>query len=118
MPWYAPPSDAEIEQTLILWSSILTTQVQGNPSNHGNPLAKDSHTPAEQVSIAIRDALAAKPAWENMSFPDRAAIFLKAAELISGKYRYDIMAATMLGQGKNIWQAEIDAAAESCDFLR
>jgi 1-pyrroline-5-carboxylate dehydrogenase len=45
-------------------------------------------------------------------------VFLKAADLISGKYRYDIMAATMLGQGKNAWQAEIDAAAELCDFLR
>ena len=53
-----------------------------------------------------------------MSFADRAAIFLKAADLISGKYRHQIMAATMLGQGKNIWQAEIDAAAELVDFLR
>lgn len=53
-----------------------------------------------------------------MPFADRAAIFLKAADLISTKYRYEIMAATMLGQGKNAWQAEIDAAAELCDFLR
>lgn len=53
-----------------------------------------------------------------MPFADRAAIFLKAADLVSTKYRYDIMAATMLGQGKNAWQAEIDAAAELCDFLR
>jgi 1-pyrroline-5-carboxylate dehydrogenase len=45
-------------------------------------------------------------------------VFLKAADLISGKYRYDIMAATMIGQGKNAWQAEIDAAAELVDFLR
>lgn len=53
-----------------------------------------------------------------MPFTDRAAIFLKAADLISGKYRYEIMAATMAGQGKNAWQAEIDAAAETCDFFR
>ena len=53
-----------------------------------------------------------------MTFADRAAIFLKAADLISGKYRYELMALTMLGQGKNAWQAEIDAAAELCDFLR
>ena len=53
-----------------------------------------------------------------MPFADRAAIFLKAADLISGKYRYEIMAATMLGQGKNAYQAEIDAAAEICDFFR
>jgi delta 1-pyrroline-5-carboxylate dehydrogenase len=53
-----------------------------------------------------------------LPFADRAAVFLKAADLISGKYRYDVMAATILGQGKNVWQAEIDAAAELCDFLR
>lgn len=53
-----------------------------------------------------------------MPFADRAAIFLKAADLLSNKYRYKIMAATMLGQGKNAFQAEIDAAAELCDFLR
>lgn len=47
-----------------------------------------------------------------MPWNDRAAIYLKAADLVSGKYRYKLMAATMLGQGKNIWQAEIDAAAE------
>lgn len=45
-------------------------------------------------------------------------MFLKAADLIAGKYRYDVMAATILGQGKNAWQAEIDAAAELVDFLR
>ena len=53
-----------------------------------------------------------------MPFADRAAVFLKAADLIAGKYRYEIMAATMLGQGKNAWQAEIDSAAELVDFLR
>lgn len=70
------------------------------------------------VSKAIDAALAAKPAWESLPFADRAAVFLKAADLISTKYRYDIMAATMLGQGKNAWQAEIDAAAELADFFR
>lgn len=59
-----------------------------------------------------------KPAWESLPFADRAAVFLKAADLISTKYRYDVMAATILGQGKNAWQAEIDAAAELCDFFR
>ncbi|KAF9881156.1 hypothetical protein CkaCkLH20_01306 [Colletotrichum karsti] len=71
-----------------------------------------------EVNTAIERALEAKSTWENKSFTDRAAVFLRAAELIAGKYRHDIMAATMLGQGKNIWQAEIDSAAESCDFLR
>ena len=62
--------------------------------------------------------MAAKPAWESLPFADRAAVFLKAADLISTKYRYELMAATILGQGKNAWQAEIDAAAELVDFLR
>ena len=70
------------------------------------------------MAQAIEAALEAKPAWESLSFADRAAIFLKAAELVAGKYRYDLMAATMIGQGKNAWQAEIDAAAELADFLR
>lgn len=70
------------------------------------------------MSTAIDAALAAKPQWESLPFADRAAVFLKAADLVSTKYRYDIMAATMVGQGKNAYQAEIDAAAELCDFLR
>lgn len=60
----------------------------------------------------------AKSAWESLPFADRAAVFLKAADLISSKYRYEVMASAMIGQGKNAWQAEIDAAAELCDFLR
>lgn len=70
------------------------------------------------MATAIESALAAKSTWESLPFADRAAIFLKAADLISGKYRYKLLAATILGQGKNVWQAEIDAAAELIDFLR
>lgn len=81
-------------------------------------MATYSKASPEDVAKAIDSALAAKEAWASLPFADRAAVFLKAADLISGKYRYDIMAATMLGQGKNAWQAEIDAAAELCDFLR
>jgi 1-pyrroline-5-carboxylate dehydrogenase len=66
------------------------------------------------VASAIDGALSAKAEWEAMPWNDRAAIFLRAAELVSGKYRYKLVAATMLGQGKNAWQAEIDAAAEVC----
>jgi 1-pyrroline-5-carboxylate dehydrogenase len=91
---------------------------QSNPSEHSTTVANFSNASSSDVSTAISSALAAKPEWENLPFADRAAIFLKAADLISGKYRYEIMAATMLGQGKNAWQAEIDAAAELCDFLR
>ena len=70
------------------------------------------------VSQAIDAALAAKEGWENMDWQDRAAIFLKVADLISGPYRQKIAAATMLGQGKNIYQAEIDSVAELADFMR
>nr|XP_036578457.1 delta-1-pyrroline-5-carboxylate dehydrogenase [Colletotrichum truncatum]KAF6785700.1 delta-1-pyrroline-5-carboxylate dehydrogenase [Colletotrichum truncatum] len=88
------------------------------PSDHSSTLVEYSQTTPEQVNRAIERALKAKSAWENTPFTTRAAVFLRAAELIAGKYRHDIIAATMLGQGKNIWQAEIDSAAESCDFLR
>eukprot|EP01113_Clastostelium_recurvatum_P046341 TRINITY_DN810_c0_g1_i2.p1 TRINITY_DN810_c0_g1~~TRINITY_DN810_c0_g1_i2.p1 ORF type:complete len:585 (+),score=185.22 TRINITY_DN810_c0_g1_i2:103-1755(+) len=67
---------------------------------------------------AVESAMKAKPAWEALPFEDRAAIFIKTADLLAGKYRYEILAATMLGQGKTVWQAEIDAAAETIDFLR
>ncbi|KAI4283077.1 MAG: hypothetical protein L6R38_002430 [Xanthoria sp. 2 TBL-2021] len=92
--------------------------VQKNPSDHQSIICRYNKPSAVDVSKAIDAALAAKPAWEAMPFVDRAAIFLKAADLISEKYRYEIMAATMAGQGKNAWQAEIDAAAETCDFFR
>lgn len=95
-----------------------STGTQFNPADHKTPVAKYSQASPQDINNAIDAALAAKPEWESLPFADRAAIFLKAADLISTKYRYDIMAATMLGQGKNAWQAEIDTAAELCDFLR
>ncbi|KAB5579929.1 Aldehyde/histidinol dehydrogenase [Coniochaeta sp. 2T2.1] len=95
-----------------------STGTQYNPADHQTPVAHYSQATPQDVNAAIDAALAAKPEWESLPFADRAAIFLKAADLISTKYRYDIMAATMLGQGKNAWQAEIDTAAELCDFLR
>ena len=99
----------------IQGAKVLTQQ---NPSAHSEVVCKYGNAEPEHIKTAIDAALAAKPAWEQMAFNDRAAIFLKAADLISTKYRYEIMAATILGQGKNAWQAEIDAAAELCDFLR
>src|SRR4030095_1507863 len=73
---------------------------------------------ASHVKAAIDAALAAKQAWADLSWEHRAAIFLKAAELLAGPYRRIINAATMLGQSKNAFQAEIDAACEMIDFLR
>lgn len=91
---------------------------QHMPAEHANVLAKYTAATKEDVSAAIEAALKAKQEWADMPFFDRAAIFLRAAELVSSKYRFEIMAATMLGQGKNAWQAEIDAAAELADFYR
>ncbi|KAG6001418.1 hypothetical protein E4U21_004338 [Claviceps maximensis] len=91
---------------------------QFNPADHASKVANyHTATPAD-VNNAIDAALAAKPAWEALPFSDRAAVFLKAADLVANKYRYEIMASTVLGQGKNAWQAEIDAAAELADFFR
>lgn len=72
----------------------------------------------EHVKQAVNAALAAKPEWERLSWEHRAAIFLKAADLLTGKYRYLMNASTMLGQSKNPFQAEIDAVCEWADFLR
>ncbi|OQE27847.1 hypothetical protein PENSTE_c004G10030 [Penicillium steckii] len=101
-------------------SEIETKQsrTQLNPSKHSEVVANYASATPEQVDAAINAAMKAKPAWEATPFEDRAAIFLRASELITGKYRSEIVAATMLGQGKNIWQAEIDAAAETADFFR
>ena len=88
------------------------------PSDTSSVFAR--YTPATEadVSTAIDSALKAKKAWQDTPFVERAAVFLRAAELVSKKYRFELMAATMLGQGKNAWQAEIDAAAELADFFR
>jgi 1-pyrroline-5-carboxylate dehydrogenase len=73
---------------------------------------------ASHAKAAVEAALEAKEGWENLSLENRAAIFLKAADLLANKYRYEMNAATMLGQSKNCFQAEIDSACELIDFLR
>ncbi|GAM42620.1 delta-1-pyrroline-5-carboxylate dehydrogenase [Talaromyces pinophilus] len=104
---------------LIGGKEITTTKIseQLNPATH-KPVAYYSEASKANVEAAIEAALAARGDWAAMPWSDRASIFLKAADLISTKYRYDIMALTMAGQGKNAWQAEIDSAAELCDFFR
>ncbi|MBN7818118.1 L-glutamate gamma-semialdehyde dehydrogenase [Algoriphagus pacificus] len=88
------------------------------PHDHQHILGHFHEGDASHVEQAINAALGAKYAWENMAWEQRAAIFLKAADLIAGPYRAKINAATMLGQSKNAMQAEIDAACEFIDFLR
>ena len=88
------------------------------PHDHQHVLGHFSEGDTGHVKQAIDAAIAAKEAWANMSWEHRASIFLKAAELLAGPYRYKINAATMLGQSKNAYQAEIDSACELIDFLR
>ncbi|GAB2548000.1 L-glutamate gamma-semialdehyde dehydrogenase [Spirosoma aerophilum] len=88
------------------------------PHDHQHTLGYFYEGEAKHVQNAIDAALLAKEEWANLSWEHRAAIFLKAAELIAGPYRARINAATMLGQSKNAYQAEIDSACELIDFLR
>lgn len=88
------------------------------PHDHQHILAHYSIGNKTHIQQAIDAALAAKAKWENLAWEQRASIFLKIADLISGPYRYKLNAATMLGQSKNAYQAEIDAACELIDFLR
>ena len=88
------------------------------PHNHQHILGHFNYGDAEHVRAGIDVALAARPAWAALPWNERAAVFLKAADLLAGPYRAKINAATMLAQSKNIFQAEIDAACEFIDFLR
>ncbi len=88
------------------------------PHDHQHKLAQVHMTSKAEVQRAIDGAMAAAPAWAAMSFADRAAIFLRAAERLAGPWRMRINAACMHGQGKTCHQAEIDAACELIDFLR
>ncbi len=88
------------------------------PHERAHTLGHYSKGDATHVEAAIQAALAAKPAWEAMPWQERAAIFLRAADLLAGPYRAKMMAATMLCQSKNAYQGEIDCICELADFWR
>ena len=88
------------------------------PHNHRARLGTAAHATREDAREAVDAALTAAPGWRALSFDDRAAVFLKAAELLSGPWRETIAASTMLGQSKTVQQAEIDAPCELVDFWR
>ena len=114
-------SNRIIDIPLIIGGKEIRTGKTGKvvmPSDHHHVLATYHMATGKEVSLAIRAALDAKCEWMNLSWMERAAIMAKAAELVSKKYRYQINAATMLGQGKNVIQAEIDSACEVIDYLR
>jgi 1-pyrroline-5-carboxylate dehydrogenase len=111
----------ELEIPLIIGGQeIRTGRVERAvcPHDHQHVLATFHEAGEAEVRLAIDAALAAKKAWEATPWEDRAAIFHKMASLISTKYRYILNAATMLGQSKSAFQAEIDSTCETADFFR
>nr|CAH8841045.1 unnamed protein product [Trichobilharzia regenti] len=88
------------------------------PFEHSKTLANFYYGSEEQIKRAIESCLAARRSWSRTSFDERAKIFLRAADLVGDKRRMELLASTILGQAKTIFQAEIDAAAELADFLR
>jgi len=88
------------------------------PHNRAHVLGQYGNATDVDVAAAIYAAKQAAPGWRALSFDDRAAIFLKAAELLAGPWRATLNAATVLGQSKSPFQAEIDAACELIDFWR
>ena len=133
---YAPgsPERASIEVRLKELASSpvdLTMTVDGEqragagepidvvqPHRHDAVLGTTRDASAADVQAAVDAALAAAPAWRETSYDDRAAVLLRAADLLAGPWRETLNAATMLGQSKTVFQAEIDSACELIDFLR
>ncbi len=110
-----------IEIPLIIGGKEIRTGKIGQcvmPHNHGTVLANYHQAGEKEVQMAIEAALKAREIWASMEWHDRIAIFMRAAELLAGPWRYVLNAATMLGQSKNVFQAEIDSACELVDFLR
>jgi 1-pyrroline-5-carboxylate dehydrogenase len=111
----------EIEIPLIIGGREVRTgrtAVCTVPHDHRHRLAVYHLAGPKETAMAVEAARDAAVAWASMDWADRLAIFLKAADLIAGSRRMRINAATMLGQGKSVYQAEIEAACESADFLR
>jgi len=132
---YAPgsPERAELKARLSSMAQVRThiplviggREVKGTetakavmPHDHAHVLADWQKASAEQVAQAIEAAAVAHREWSRWPWEDRAAVFLKAAELLAGSWRATVNAATMLGQSKTAFQAEIDSAAELIDFWR
>jgi 1-pyrroline-5-carboxylate dehydrogenase len=114
-------SSTELEIPLIIGGKEIRT---GNldkvvmPHDHGHVLAYYHKASEKEVKLAIEAALKAHKEWESVSWVERVSVTLKIAELLATKYRARINAASMLGQSKNVYQAEIDGACETIDFLR
>ncbi|MGK2944430.1 MAG: L-glutamate gamma-semialdehyde dehydrogenase [Desulfuromonadales bacterium] len=111
----------QVEIPLIIGGKEVRTGKLGKivmPHDHQHVLGEYHQAGEKEINMAIDAAMAAKAGWANLRWEERAAIFLKAAELLSGKYRYMMNAISMLSTSKTAFQAEIDAACELIDFLR
>ncbi|MGZ5210385.1 MAG: L-glutamate gamma-semialdehyde dehydrogenase [Kaistella sp.] len=111
----------QVEIPMIIDGKEVTTKNKvaiSSPQDHQHNLGFYYKGSMKHVDEAINTALAAREKWNNLGWEQRAAIFLKAADLVAGPYRDRLNAATMIGQSKNVHQAEIDAACEFIDFLR
>ncbi|MBS7230161.1 L-glutamate gamma-semialdehyde dehydrogenase [Flavobacterium psychroterrae] len=118
---YAKMWNSQIDVPLYIGSEEIrtgNTRTISAPHDHKHIVGTYHLAEKQHIEKAIANALESRKAWANMAWEQRAAIFLKAAELIAGPYRARINAATMIGQSKNIHQAEIDASCELIDFLR
>ncbi|MDT0641671.1 L-glutamate gamma-semialdehyde dehydrogenase [Zunongwangia sp. F363] len=111
----------KIEVPLYIGSEEIKTGETATmhpPHDHQHDLGVYHKAGKEHIEKAIEESLKAREKWADLEWEQRAAVFLKAADLIAGPYRAKMNAATMIGQSKNIYQAEIDSACEICDFLR
>ncbi len=114
-------SSMTIHVPLVIGGRKIRTDEIGTmvvPHQHQHILGHYSLSNKEHLTMAIESASKSKETWENIEWYDRAAVFLKAADLLSGPFRSKLNASTMLGQSKNIIQSEIDAACELIDFFR
>ena len=114
-------TNKKVEIPLIIGGKEVRTGKMGKvvmPHDHQHILGEYHLAGEKEINMAIDAAMAAKEDWANLRWEERAAIFLKAAELLSGKYRYIMNAVSMLSTSKSAYQAEIDAACELIDFLR
>ena len=114
-------SETVVDIPLVIGGKDIRTGNTGKvvmPHDHARVMATYHKAGGDEVRQAIKAALAAQAGWRGMRWEERCAIFLKAAELLATKYRYQMNAGAMLSAGKTAFQAEIDAACELIDFLR
>ncbi|MGV8124509.1 MAG: L-glutamate gamma-semialdehyde dehydrogenase [Candidatus Xenobiia bacterium LiM19] len=113
--------NSEIEIPLIIGGKEVRTGDMGQciiPHNHRKVLARYHKAGEKEIKAAIEAAINAKREWESFTYQERVTVFLKAAELLTKESRFTVNAATMLGQSKTAYQAEIDSACELADFFR